>query len=152
MPIMRKLVQIQLSTSTTLVSLNLREGRFHFGFPCVRRGGLQVEEMSLTVTLQDPFTSAAVDPAFQSLQFRDRRLMCFLQRRVGGLGFIQHTIQFGNLLLGGSHLLLSLRDSLLQPHRLLKSSQQQTLAFGKIVRQGVALIHDLRVVLFFSPG
>ncbi len=76
--------------------------------------------MLLPLAFDDPFASAAMDPALQAIEFIERGLLRLFQFLIGGGRFIQHALQLRGLL---------------------KSCQQELVAVGKIGGKLLGVIH-----------
>jgi hypothetical protein len=109
----------------------LLDQRFRFGY----HGRLEIEEMLLACSFNNPFSTAPMDPSLQSVEFVKRCLVLLFQFFMGGSGLIQYATEFRHLPLGIDNATLTLCG-------LLESRQQETLALGKIVGKLVGVIHN----------
>jgi hypothetical protein len=81
----------------------------------------EVEQMLLTISLNDLLGSPAVDPALQGAQFLESGLVRGLQRFVRCGCLIEHTLQFS---------------------RLLEGSQQELVALIEVIGKSRSVIHN----------
>jgi hypothetical protein len=83
--------------------------------------------MLLALAFDDPFTSSAVDPALESVEFIHGRFVDLSELVMRGSGLVQDAAELRHppLPLGGFS----------------KGRQQETLAFAQVVRQKVGVIH-----------
>ena len=126
-----QLVPIDLAPLTTAMAFD-----FGFGFLVPRRGvfrfvgrrRVQIEQMALPFAFAETLPPPAKRPTLVPSQFLQRGGVLLLELFKRGRRFVQHAVQFRDLLLGRGNFLLKL-------YGLLVGGYQELVAFGQIIRQ-----------------
>ena len=94
MPKVRQLIEVEFSATATSRGCWARQFLSWLERRSRCAGGFEVEQMTLTLSLDDLLGPPAVDPALQGAQFLERGLMCRLQLFVRGGCLVEYATQF----------------------------------------------------------